>query len=242
MQGIRLSGVADNFNKLTVFLFNLLKAAANGISLLIFFFIMSEKQKKFSVEFIKSAADFKDLPKLRGEEYAILGRSNVGKSTFINHCLASGALARVSKRPGKTTLANFYKLKEGLFWVDLPGYGYAKACTSEKDRWGKLIYDYCGKGNNLAGIIWLLDVRHPGVSADMEAAAWLKELGLPVLPVLTKGDKLSRGAQKKHVSEFCKVFGFSQTPVVYSSLEHASRERFWSCFDKWRQESAERKA
>jgi len=185
-------------------------------------------------EFIKSAAEFKDLPKLNGEEYAVLGRSNVGKSTFFNHVLASGTLARVSKRPGKTTLANFYKLNEKLFWVDLPGYGYAKACTSEKDRWGKLIYDYCTKRDNLTGIIWLLDVRHPGVNADMEAFSWLNELNLPVLPILTKGDKLSRPMQKKHCSQFCKIFSFNNDPVIYSSLEHASRERFWTGFEAWR--------
>jgi len=191
-------------------------------------------QKKYSVEFIKSAAEFKDIPKLNGEEYAVLGRSNVGKSTFFNHVLASGALARVSKRPGKTTLANFYKLSEKLFWVDLPGYGYAKACSSEKERWGKLIYDYCTKRDNLTGIIWLLDVRHPGVNADMEAFHWLNELNLPVLPILTKGDKLSRPMQKKHSSQFCRIFGFHNDPVIYSSLEHASRERFWTGFEAWR--------
>jgi len=195
---------------------------------------MSENQKKYSVQFIKSAADFKDLPKLCGEEYAVLGRSNVGKSTFFNHVLACGVLARVSKRPGKTTLANFYRLEEGLFWVDLPGYGYAKACVSEKERWGKLIYDYCTKRDNLAGLIWLLDIRHPGVKADMEAASWLEELKLPVLPVLTKGDKLSRAMQKKQAVEFREIFNFSETPAIYSSLEHASRERFWGAFDKWR--------
>ncbi|MDR2729198.1 MAG: ribosome biogenesis GTP-binding protein YihA/YsxC [Chitinispirillales bacterium] len=186
------------------------------------------------IEFIKSAAEFKDVPKLSGEEYAVLGRSNVGKSTFFNHVLASGAIARVSKRPGKTTLANFYKLEEGLFWVDLPGYGYAKACSSEKMRWGKLIGDYCAKRDNLTGIIWLLDIRHPGVNADMEAFEWLGGLKLPVMPVLTKGDKLSRTAQKKHCSQFCEIFGFEADPVIYSSLEHASRERFWTGFEAWR--------
>jgi GTP-binding protein len=195
---------------------------------------MSETQKKFSVRFIQSAAHFKELPAPAGEEYAILGRSNVGKSTFINHALASGALARVSKRPGKTTLANLYRLAEGLFWVDLPGYGYAKASAAEKDRWSKLIYDYCSKRDSLTGIIWLLDIRHPGIDADMEAHAWLGEIGLPVLPVLTKGDKLSRTMQKKHSLEFGEIFGFTETPIVYSSLEHGARKRFWDGFDGWR--------
>jgi len=195
---------------------------------------MNETLKKFSVQFVQSAAHFRELPAPAGEEYAILGRSNVGKSTFINHALASGALARVSKRPGKTTLANLYRLVDGLFWVDLPGYGYAKASGAEKDRWSKLIYDYCSKRGCLAGIIWLLDIRHPGVDADMEAYTWLGELGRPVLPVLTKGDKLSRSAQMKHSQEYCKIFGFTESPIVYSSLEHGARQRFWDGFDGWR--------
>jgi GTP-binding protein len=195
---------------------------------------MAEAQKKYSVKFVSSAARFRELPAPAGEEYAVLGRSNVGKSTFINHSLACGALARVSKRPGKTTLANLYKLEEGLFWVDLPGYGYAEASFAEKDRWGKLIADYCGKRDNLSGIIWLLDIRHPGIAADMEANDWLAGLGRRILPVLTKGDKLSRSQQKKQVNEFCTIFGFNEEPVVYSSLEHSSRQTFWDRFEIWR--------
>ncbi|MDR3011703.1 MAG: ribosome biogenesis GTP-binding protein YihA/YsxC [Chitinispirillales bacterium] len=195
---------------------------------------MNETQKKYSVQFVQSAAFFKELPRSTGKEYAVLGRSNVGKSTFINHALASGTLARVSKRPGKTTLANLYRLDNELFWVDLPGYGYAKASIAEKDRWGKLINDYCRKRENLAGVIWLLDIRHPGVSADIEADEWLKEIGRPVLPVLTKGDKLSRPMQKKQAAEFSRTFDFVEEPVIYSSLEHQSRARFWSRFDAWR--------
>ena len=84
---------------------------------------MADAQKKYSVKFVRSAAYFKELPAPEGEEYAVLGRSNVGKSTFINHSLACGPLARVSKKPGKTTLANLYRLDGTLFWVDLPGFG-----------------------------------------------------------------------------------------------------------------------
>jgi GTP-binding protein len=195
---------------------------------------MAETQKKYSVEFVCSAAHFAELPAPKGEEYAVLGRSNVGKSTFINHSLACGPLARVSKRPGKTTLANLYRLDDALFWVDLPGYGYAEASGAEKDRWSKLIADYCNNRDNLSGIIWLLDIRHPGIKADMDAHEWLAGLNRRALPVLTKGDKLSRSQQKKQVHDFCNIFGFDEEPVIYSSLEHSSRERFWDRFDVWR--------
>ncbi len=195
---------------------------------------MAEEQKKYSAEFVGSAARFKELPAPEGEEYAVLGRSNVGKSTFINHSLACGPLARVSKKPGKTTLANLYRLEDGLFWVDLPGYGYAEASADEKDRWSKLIADYCDNRSNLAGIIWLLDIRHPGAKADMEAYNWLGEIGRPVLPVLTKGDKLSRSRQKRQVKEFREIFAFGEEPVIYSSLQHGSRAVFWDRFNAWR--------
>ncbi|MDR2692695.1 MAG: ribosome biogenesis GTP-binding protein YihA/YsxC [Chitinispirillales bacterium] len=197
---------------------------------------MSEAQKKYSVEFVCSAAHFKELPAPTGDEYAVLGRSNVGKSTFINHSLACGTPARVSKKPGKTTLANLYRLDDGLFWVDLPGYGYAEASIAEKERWGKLIAEYCGKRDNLDGIIWLLDIRHPGAKADMEANEWLAGLGRRVLPVLTKGDKLSRSQRKKQVDEFRKIFEFTDDPIIYSSLEHGSRGRFWDRFYAWRKD------
>jgi len=195
---------------------------------------MNETQKKYSAQFVQSAAHLKELPKSVGEEYAVMGRSNVGKSTFINHALMKASLARVSKRPGKTTLANLYRLTDGLFWVDLPGYGYAKAPGAEKDRWSRLLADYCGKRKGLAGVIWLLDIRHPGLEVDMEAFQWFGEIGLPIFPVLTKGDKLSKSTRKKHAAEFRKIFRFDGEPIIYSSLEHESRERFWSGFDVWR--------
>ncbi|MFP4163225.1 MAG: ribosome biogenesis GTP-binding protein YihA/YsxC [Chitinispirillaceae bacterium] len=198
---------------------------------------MNQKQiaaKTFSAVFVSSAAHFSDLPKPSGEEYAIVGRSNVGKSTFINHVLASGNIAKTSKKPGKTTLANLYRLEEGLFWVDLPGYGYAKASNKEKDRWGRLIADYCEKRENLSGVIWLLDIRHPGISADLQAAVWLTELDLPLLPILTKGDKLSRNMRQKNVAAYRRRFGFLEEPIIYSAFEHASREKFWKRFHSWR--------
>lgn len=187
------------------------------------------------IKFMQSAAYFKELPIIGGSEYAVLGRSNVGKSTFINHALAAGALARVSKRPGKTTLANLYDLGGGLYFTDLPGYGFAKASFAERDRWGKLINDYFCKRENLRGALWLLDIRHPGTGADMEAAEWLAELKIPVLPILTKGDKLSKSQRKKHAAEFMDVFGFAEEPVIYSALEHESRAFFWTRFNAWRE-------
>ncbi len=183
--------------------------------------------------FLQSAARFADLPESSHDEYCLLGRSNVGKSSFINHALENRRLARVSKTPGKTSLANVYLINDRYWWIDLPGYGYAKTSRGEKMRWSRLIADYCEKRTTLKGAIWLLDIRHPGAAADIQAARWLNELALPALPVLTKGDKLSRSERQARCLGFAKRFGLSGQPVVYSILENEARARFWERFDRF---------
>lgn len=185
---------------------------------------------------VSSSAYFEQLPKPHGDEFAIMGRSNVGKSSFINHVLENHTLARVSKRPGKTTLANLYRIDGSTYWVDLPGYGYARAASGEKERWSGLIRTYCEKRSNLAGVVWLLDIRHPALAIDKEADSWLRSIGVPVLPVLTKADKLSKNERVKQERQFRDLFKFKKEPVSYSTLEHSSRERFWTRFTQWRQE------
>lgn len=184
-------------------------------------------------QFLSSAAHFKDLPAATLPEYAILGRSNVGKSSFINHVLENKTLARTSKKPGKTSLANLYQIDESMVWVDLPGYGYAKVSADEKARWSKLIADYCLKREALKGIFWLIDIRHIGVAADIEAAQWLSKVDIPVFSVLTKADKLTR-KQRREQLERAKIFSnCACDPAIYSVLEHESRKHFWEGFKTW---------
>jgi GTP-binding protein len=193
-------------------------------------------EKRFRIEdvsFVLSAANKKDFPKLAGTEYCILGRSNVGKSSFINHVLENRKLAMVSKKPGKTSLANFFRINEFLHWVDLPGYGYAKTSKTEKLRWSKLIADYCQSRDNLAGIIWLLDIRHPGLRADREAFSWLCSLGTPFFPVFTKCDKIKKAKYKEQTSLYHKFFRLDHQGVCYSVEENAARQRFWDQFMPW---------
>jgi GTP-binding protein len=184
-------------------------------------------------EFVLSAAHFKDLPSPVGEEFCIMGRSNVGKSSFINHVFSKKGLARVSNKPGKTILANFFKVSDQTMWVDLPGYGYAKTARAERVRWNKLIEEYCEKRENLRGVIWLLDVRHVGLKIDLEAREWLMRLGLPTLPVLTKCDKLTKNELAAHKKAFIKAFEFSMEPLAYSVNDIAYRDRFWEYYKQW---------
>lgn len=194
----------------------------------------TNQKKRPEAVFLQSAAHFHELPEIDGEEYAILGRSNVGKSSFINHVLENRTLARISKTPGKTTLANFYKVRTGMTWVDLPGYGYAKASGAELSRWSKLIGEYCEKRENLSGLIWLVDIRHIGTKADIDAWNWFSNLDIPVFTVLTKADKLTASQRAVQVKKAQKQFLLGTEPVQYSVHDHLSRMRFWERFEAWR--------
>lgn len=185
--------------------------------------------------FLGSAAHYNDLPKPVSMEYCIIGRSNVGKSSFINHVLERSRLARVSKTPGKTNLANFFSINNKMIWVDLPGYGYAKASRTEKTRWSSLIRDYCEKRENLFGVIWLVDIRHVGLKTDVEAYNWLCGIGLPVFPVITKSDKLPQSKRARHVREIGSFFQFNFPAAVYSINRNSSRKEFWKRFNTWRE-------
>jgi GTP-binding protein len=190
--------------------------------------------KNIKAEFIMSAAHFSELPAHEGIEFCVMGRSNVGKSTFVNHVFGNRALARVSGMPGKTILANVYKVSDGTTWVDLPGYGYARASKVEQVRWSRLIEEYCEKRKNLKGIIWLLDARHVGLTIDLEARDWLGHRRLPLLPVIMKCDKLTKAEIAAQMKNFIKTFGFTFDPVPFSSKEILYRERFWKHYETWR--------
>lgn len=183
--------------------------------------------------FVKSAGKAVEFPRPHGLECCILGRSNVGKSSFINHALNQPHLAKTAKMPGKTCCANFFKLNETLTWVDLPGYGFARASQSEKERWSRLIADYCSQRENLGGIIWLLDVRHPGLPADLEAYAWLKKLKKPILPVLTKCDTITRGDLHNTQRLFARSFPLFTHFVPFTTKDNQARFSFWKSCDAW---------
>ncbi|HXF49770.1 MAG TPA: ribosome biogenesis GTP-binding protein YihA/YsxC [Verrucomicrobiae bacterium] len=146
---------------------------------------------------IKKARFFKTVAQLDTcpntvPEIAFAGRSNVGKSTLINVLTNQKKLAQISKTPGKTKNLNYYLINNNLFFVDLPGYGYAKLSAGEKARIGKLVDGYLNTSSKLTGIISLLDIRHEPNELDLQMAEWVQTTGKPALFVLTKADKLSR--------------------------------------------------
>ncbi len=192
-----------------------------------------KKPDKEKARFVCSAARYDQLPSSRGDEFCLMGRSNVGKSSFLNHVFEDRGLARVSKRPGKTTCANVYGISDGTAWVDLPGYGFAAAPKGEKLRWDRLIEEYCEKRKSLAGCIWLLDVRHTGLAADVQAYRWFAAKAMAVFPVLTKCDKLSKSEISEKTAACTEAFGFPEEPVRYSIMLPACREEFWRRFRQW---------
>ncbi len=133
-------------------------------------------------------------------EIAFAGKSNVGKSTLINAMIGRKALARTSSQPGKTRTINFYNVEDILYFVDLPGYGYAKAPRTEIEKWGKMIEEYLNKREILRGIVMLVDIRHEPGENDRLMYDWLKHYGYDIIIAATKKDKIKRSQIQKQLS------------------------------------------
>ena len=144
------------------------------------------------IEFLTSVFDLGKLPEPLYPEIAFAGRSNVGKSSLINKLANRRKLVKVSSRPGKTQSLNYFTVDHSLYLVDLPGYGFAKVPKKVKGLWQSLIRDYIESRKTLCCVVVILDIRHPLKQLDAELINWLKSIGVPLLPVYTKIDKLSR--------------------------------------------------
>jgi len=154
------------------------------------------KQAEFKGVFF----DIKQLPAENFPEIALVGRSNVGKSSLINRMVNRKNLAKSSSTPGKTRSINYYLINGQWHLVDLPGYGYAKVSKSERQKWGRMIERYLQERIQLRGVIQLLDIRHTPGENDLMMNEWLLHYEIPVLLIATKADKVSRGARQKHIA------------------------------------------
>lgn len=167
-------------------------------------------------------------------EIAFAGKSNVGKSTLINAMLGRRALARTSSQPGKTRTINFYNVEDILYFVDLPGYGYAKAPKSEIEQWGKMIDEYLNKRESLMGIVLLIDIRHDPGENDKMMYNWLKHYGYDIIIAATKMDKIKRSQIQKQVSNIKKALNINPEDklIPFSGETKSGVEELWNAIEK----------
>lgn len=155
-----------------------------------------------TAEFVKSSPNYKDCPQDMLPEYAFIGRSNVGKSSLINHLTDRKKLAKTSSTPGKTQLINHFIIDDNWFLVDLPGYGWAQTSKTNKAAWKKMIDEYLRERPNLACVFVLVDSRHEPQPIDLEFIQWLGGEGVPFSIVFTKTDKLKKAQIQSNVASY----------------------------------------
>ena len=182
-----------------------------------------------NAEILLSAANKSHYPQDDIPEIALAGRSNVGKSSFINTLLNRKNLARTSGKPGKTQLLNFFNIDDKLRFVDVPGYGYAKVSKTERAKWGKMIEEYLTSRDNLRAVVSLVDLRHDPSADDVQMYEFLKYYEIPVIVVATKADKIPRGKWNKQESAIKKKLDFDKTDdfIIFSSADKTGLDQAW---------------
>ncbi|AKO44940.1 ribosome biogenesis GTP-binding protein YihA/YsxC [[Haemophilus] ducreyi] len=186
--------------------------------------------------FLTSAPDIRHLPEDNGIEIAFAGRSNAGKSTALNALTNQKSLARTSKTPGRTQLINLFEVEPQCKLVDLPGYGYAAVPEQMKLQWQKALGEYLQERDCLAGIVILMDIRHPLKDLDQQMIEWAVSAQLPVLLLLTKADKLSQVARNKTakmVNEAILPFQGDIQVEIYSALNKIGVDKLSNKLDSW---------
>lgn len=181
-------------------------------------------------EFLRAAGRVSDLPPPGPPEIAFAGRSNVGKSSAINALAGRRALARVSKTPGRTQTINFYSIGEEARLVDLPGYGYARVPQSMRAQWRELVGAYLAAQRNIAGVVVIMDARHPLGPLDVQLIEWLGERPLHV--VLSKADKLTRNEQSQTLHAVHRSLG-RHTATLFSSVTKQGVEECRDLLERW---------
>ena len=187
-----------------------------------------------AAEFVTSAARFVDMPSDQRPEVAVVGRSNVGKSSLINALVNRRNLARTSGTPGKTQTVNFYLIDQSFYLVDLPGLGYAKVSKTQREAWGRLIRSYVGQRVPLRLVIHLVDSRHELTDLDLEVASIVRENDRRYLVLLTKTDKLNqkqRAASRKRIKETLESRGLEIPIIATSAVKKHGIVETWEWID-----------
>ncbi|SCA62771.1 Probable GTP-binding protein EngB [Chlamydiales bacterium SCGC AG-110-M15] len=176
-----------------------------------------------SASFIKTAIWPKDYPNLKDDsgepfiEVGVAGRSNVGKSTLLNHLFRRKNLVKTSSTPGKTQAINFFKIDDQYAFVDLPGYGYAKVPERIKRQWGPMVHSYLNERESLALVLFLLDIRRVPNADDLKFIEWAIHSQTPIVLVLTKVDKVKKNERKANTEKILKTLNLDNLPYVHYS-------------------------
>ncbi|HMF55739.1 MAG TPA: ribosome biogenesis GTP-binding protein YihA/YsxC [Pyrinomonadaceae bacterium] len=187
--------------------------------------------KVTSAEFVKSAFSEKDWPRDGRPEVAFMGRSNVGKSSMINSLLGVRGLARTSSTPGRTQSLNYFLINARFYFVDLPGYGYARAPREVRESWGEFVADYLAKREPLVLSIHIVDSRHEPTKLDMQLREWLTVYAKPRVVVATKSDKLSNNELRKNLERARRALSVEKV-IAYSAATGRGREEVWRTIEE----------
>ncbi|MEO8840545.1 MAG: ribosome biogenesis GTP-binding protein YihA/YsxC [Kofleriaceae bacterium] len=182
---------------------------------------------KVSARFVTSAAAPEGFPPPTLPELAVVGRSNVGKSTLINALVGNAGLARTSRTPGRTRLLNWFEIDKKFHLVDLPGYGYAEVNKDLRESWRPLIETYLGARTVLAGVLLLIDVRRGVQEEELDFIPWLAERAVPVVVALTKADKLPKHKRTLEVMKAKKELGLKRDPIAVSAQSGDGVAQVW---------------
>lgn len=185
-----------------------------------------------NVEMVMSAVTSAQYPTDGKPEIALVGRSNVGKSSLTNTLIQRKNFARTSSQPGKTQTLNFYDVENKLYFVDVPGYGYAKVSKKQREAFGHMIEEYITTRKQLRGVVSLVDARHNPSEDDIAMYEWLHYYNIPILVVATKSDKISKSKFNKFESNIKRVLGFDETDSdfqFFSSETKYGKDEVW----KW---------
>ena len=188
-----------------------------------------------NINLIISAVKKAQYPDTGLTEVALSGRSNVGKSTFINSMIGRKNMARTSQQPGKTQTLNFYNIDEQLIFVDVPGYGYAKVSKVQREKFGKMIEEYITQRENLKLVIQLVDLRHQPTEDDVLMYNYLKHFDIPTLVICTKEDRIAKGKVQKHIKRIKDKLELESGDniISYSSIKNSKQQEIWNFIETY---------
>ncbi|NGM83590.1 YihA family ribosome biogenesis GTP-binding protein [Paenibacillus sp. 7124] len=189
--------------------------------------------KVTKAEFVISAVGPSQYPEDALPEIALAGRSNVGKSSLINRMISRKNLARTSSTPGKTQHMNYYRINDSLYYVDFPGYGYAKVSKVQRAAWGKMVEKYLAERETLKLVLLVLDLRHPPTADDRMMYEWLKHYDIPMCVVATKADKIPKTRLPRHIKIMKEALGVlpGESFIPFSSELGLGKDELWALIE-----------